>query len=195
MQPRPASPHRALTGVPLSTESWGPFCAKKQGPDSTVIDNHCASAAGKTELPVGGYHIPMFFYGPGLVKPGHISTLVSQIDLPPTILRALGANGESHFFGRAKGGSKPDNECAFISNYQSLGYMMNGTLFVLRPKGVVESYPWIRPPSLHVPPQWTHSCVTRRLPTIRRRRATSKQAHSAPLGRRADEIHELEMIE
>ncbi len=105
-----------------------------------ITADHCASAAGKTELPVGGYHIPMFFYGPGLVKPGHISTLVSQIDLPPTILRAVGASGESHFFGRAIDGSKPDNERAFISNYQSLGYMKNGTLTVLRPKGVVESY-------------------------------------------------------
>ena len=41
---RPAPPDRALTGVPLDTESRGPFCAKKQGPDSVVIDKWAANA-------------------------------------------------------------------------------------------------------------------------------------------------------
>jgi hypothetical protein len=52
VQPRPASPDRALTGVPLNTESRGPFCAKKQGPDSVVIDNQ----SGRKKFSAGHIH-------------------------------------------------------------------------------------------------------------------------------------------
>lgn len=105
-----------------------------------ITADHCASAAGKTELPVSGYHIPMVFYGPGIVKVGHASPMLSQMDIPPTLLRILGAAGESHFFGQAYDGRTSHDERAFISNYESLGYLKNGLLTVLRPKRVVESY-------------------------------------------------------
>ncbi|MGE0281093.1 MAG: hypothetical protein AB7P20_10860, partial [Rhizobiaceae bacterium] len=38
VQPRPAPPDRALTGVPLTTQQGGPFYVKIGGPDSVVID-------------------------------------------------------------------------------------------------------------------------------------------------------------
>ena len=44
------------------------------------------------------------------------------------------------FFGRAITGGTPIDERAFISNYQSLGYLKNGLLTVLRPKGLVQSF-------------------------------------------------------
>ena len=105
-----------------------------------ITADHCASAAGKTELPVSGYHIPMVFYGPGLVKPGHVSQTLSQMDIPPTLLHVLGVAGDNHFFGQAFDGTTAHDDRAFISNYELLGYLKNGTLTVLRPKRVVESY-------------------------------------------------------
>ena len=97
-----------------------------------ITADHCASAAGNTELPVSGYHIPMIFYGPELVRPGHLSSMVSQLDIPPTLLRILGFGGEDYFFGRAIDGRPQRDERAFISNYQSLGYLKGGILTVLR---------------------------------------------------------------
>jgi phosphoglycerol transferase MdoB-like AlkP superfamily enzyme len=35
-----------------------------------VTADHCSSAAGKTRLPVEGYHIPAIFYGPQIIRPG-----------------------------------------------------------------------------------------------------------------------------
>src|SRR5690606_35067676 len=41
VQPRPASPDRALTGVPFTSSNRGPFYTKRRGPVSTVIDRAC----------------------------------------------------------------------------------------------------------------------------------------------------------
>lgn len=62
-----------------------------------IVADHCASAAGKTKLPVAGYHIPMIMYAPQLLKPGKYTDLVSQIDIAPTLLDVLGVEGDSHF--------------------------------------------------------------------------------------------------
>lgn len=104
-----------------------------------ILADHCASAAGKTRLPVDRYHIPMFFYAPDLLAPARYERLMSQIDLPPTLLQAMGLKGGAHFFGRSIfDGEAPER--VFISNYQELGYLKNDILTVLRPKRQVESY-------------------------------------------------------
>lgn len=107
-----------------------------------IVADHCASAAGKTKLPVDKYHIPVMFYAPDLLKPGHDKRLISQIDLAPTILDLLGANGSRHFFGQSifEAEHKQLPQRAFISNYQELGYYRDDTLIVLSPKKKVQAY-------------------------------------------------------
>ena len=67
------------------------------------------------------------------MKPGHITRLISQIDLPPTLFDVLGMEGDDHFFGSAVA-SRKNLASAFISNYQSLGYYKQDVLTVLKPK-------------------------------------------------------------
>lgn len=105
-----------------------------------ITADHCASVAGKSKLPVAGYHIPLIFYAPGLIKPDTFDTPVSQIDLAPTIVELLGKRGDDHFFGRSFFEHGEPLKRVFISNYQSLGYLRNNVLTVLLPKGQVESY-------------------------------------------------------
>ena len=105
-----------------------------------VTADHCASVAGKSELPVEKYQIPMIWYGPGLVKPGSFQGMVSQLDVPPTLLGVLGVKGDDHFFGQSVFAQKPALMRAFISNYQALGYLKHGILTVLQPKRRVEAY-------------------------------------------------------
>jgi phosphoglycerol transferase MdoB-like AlkP superfamily enzyme len=105
-----------------------------------IVADHCASAAGKTRLPVTGYHIPLIFYAPGLLKPAVFSPVVSQIDIAPTLMEVLGKNGSAQFFGRSFFEPGPAQQRAFISNYQALGYLKDNLLTVLLPKQVVESY-------------------------------------------------------
>jgi phosphoglycerol transferase MdoB-like AlkP superfamily enzyme len=105
-----------------------------------IVADHCASAAGKTRLPVTGYHIPLIFYAPGLLKPAVFSPVVSQIDIAPTLMEVLGKNGSAQFYGRSFFEPGPAPQRAFISNYQALGYLKDNLLTVLLPKQAVESY-------------------------------------------------------
>ena len=107
-----------------------------------IVADHCSSAAGKTKLPVEKYHIPLFFYAPDLLSPGHYSRIVSQIDIAPTLLDILGAKGSHHFFGQSMFEAQHKNlpQRAFISNYQELGYYKNDTLIVLSPRQKTEVY-------------------------------------------------------
>lgn len=82
----------------------------------------------------------MIFYAPKLLAPGIYPRLVSQIDIPPTILDLLGAEGDDHFFGQSMFEDQNLPERAFISNYQELGYYKNGLLTVLMPKQRVAAY-------------------------------------------------------
>lgn len=105
-----------------------------------IVADHCASAAGKTKLPVAGYHIPMILYAPGLLRPGHNDELASQIDIPPTLLDVMNLPGGERFFGQSLFKQDPQNRRAFISNYQELGYLKAGKLIVLGPKKHVETF-------------------------------------------------------
>ncbi len=106
-----------------------------------IVADHCASAAGKSKLPVPGYHIPMVMYAPKLLKPGKYKELVSQIDIAPTLIDVLGVEGDDHFFGTSVfEQGKNFQRRAFISNYQELGYFTQNQLTVLGPKQKVETF-------------------------------------------------------
>lgn len=105
-----------------------------------VVADHCASSAGKTELPVDRYHIPLIVYAPGHVKPAKVDRLASQIDVGPTLLGLLNFDYDTRFLGHDVLHTPPEEDRAFISNYQSLGYLKRGILTVLRPKQQVAAY-------------------------------------------------------
>ncbi len=98
-----------------------------------IVADHCASAAGKTALPVEGYAIPAFIWNPTLIPPRTIGTLCSQIDLPPTLLGLMNWNYPTRFYGRDILRLAPDQGRAFISTYQKLGYLKGDRLEVLEP--------------------------------------------------------------
>jgi len=106
-----------------------------------IVADHCASVAGKTRLPVEHYRIPVIFYAPKLVAPGgEFTATMSQVDLPPTILDVLHADGEDDFFGRSVFELPRTPARAFISNYQELGYLKNDVLTVLSLNRRVEAF-------------------------------------------------------
>ncbi len=96
-----------------------------------IVADHSAKAAGKTDLPPSRYHIPMIWYGPGLIKPGKVNRLMSQIDVAPSLLSWLGIDYTSGLFGYDIFNLEPGRERAFISTYQKLGYLKAGRLVVL----------------------------------------------------------------
>lgn len=105
-----------------------------------IVADHCASSAGKTEMPVSKYHIPMLIYSPHNIQPGTMNRLMSQIDVGPTVLGLLNFSYTSKFFGYDMNQLEVGRERAFISTYQSLGYLTNSGLIVLSPQFKTESF-------------------------------------------------------
>ncbi|MCX7770257.1 MAG: LTA synthase family protein [Proteobacteria bacterium] len=96
-----------------------------------IVADHCASSAGRLALPVNKYHIPLLIYSPRYIKPIALDKQSSQIDLAPTILGLLNFNYKSKFYGKNILRMKREDERAFISTYQRLGYMKGNRLIVL----------------------------------------------------------------
>lgn len=103
-----------------------------------IIADHCASSAGKTQLPLDKYRIPAFIYSPGM-KAAKYNQLMSQIDIMPTLFGLLHFNYKSKFFGQDvfKSDYKPR---AFIATYQDLGMIRDNILTILSPKQQVKQY-------------------------------------------------------
>ncbi len=117
--------------------------AKKPWYDHTlfvIVADHCASSAGKTQLPVNKYHIPMIIFSPGNIATGTQDRLMSQIDVAPTLLGLLNFSYDSKFFGYDMYTLPPGNERAFVSTYQLLGFLKNDSLVVLAPNRPAEVY-------------------------------------------------------
>lgn len=94
-----------------------------------ILADHQAGSAGKRALPVERYHIPLWIYAPAQLQPQRISTLASQIDLPPTLLGLLNMSYRSSFFGRDILRNPPQR--ALIANYQNLGLFDGKRLAIL----------------------------------------------------------------
>lgn len=105
-----------------------------------IVADHQASSAGHTALPVHRYHIPCLIYAPGLIAPGECRRLISQMDLPPTLLGMLGVSYDSTFLGRDIARVPEGSERAFIGTYQSLGYIRGDRLVVLSPQRRADVY-------------------------------------------------------
>jgi phosphoglycerol transferase MdoB-like AlkP superfamily enzyme len=105
-----------------------------------IVADHCASSAGKVELPVDKYHIPLIIYSPGNIAPGKFEKLTAQIDIGPSILGLLNFSYKSKFFGQDVFKMKDDQQRAFISTYQSLGYIKNNKLVILDPNKKISTF-------------------------------------------------------
>ncbi|MBU4033352.1 MAG: LTA synthase family protein [Proteobacteria bacterium] len=104
-----------------------------------IVADHCGGSAGRQEIPVQRYHIPMIFYGPGIIKSGVNSTLASQVDLGPTLFGLLQWQYHSKFFGKDIL-AYDFTPRAFIGNYQRLGYLENGYLAILNERQGIAQY-------------------------------------------------------
>jgi phosphoglycerol transferase MdoB-like AlkP superfamily enzyme len=98
-----------------------------------IVADHCASVAGRRELEVRKYEIPLFIWSPGNVAPRKFDTMMSQVDVAPTVLGLLGADYLSRFVG-TDALAPTYLPRAFISNYQKVAMLRpDGLLTVLKP--------------------------------------------------------------
>jgi phosphoglycerol transferase MdoB-like AlkP superfamily enzyme len=106
-----------------------------------IVADHCASSAGRTELPVKQYHIPLLIYAPGGQIPvRHIKTITSQMDYAPTLLGLLNWIYPSRFLGHDVLHIDPKEGHALVGNYQKLGHIEDGEFVILKPIRKSASY-------------------------------------------------------
>ncbi|GAA4773357.1 sulfatase-like hydrolase/transferase [Flavobacterium hankyongi] len=97
-----------------------------------ILADHCASSAGKTELPVDKYHIPAMIFDSttlGKINP----VLMSQIDIMPTLFGMLNFNYKSKFYGQDVNIPYFEQR-ALIATYQDLGLIKQNKLTIISPK-------------------------------------------------------------
>ncbi|MDD0975294.1 LTA synthase family protein [Pseudomonas fontis] len=105
--------------------------------DNTIfifVADHTAGSAGKEDLPVQNYQIPLFIYAPKLIEAREVSKLASQIDLAPTLLGLLNMSYTSTFFGRDLMLEDTLPPRVLIGNYQHLGLFDGKDLAILSPR-------------------------------------------------------------
>ncbi len=103
-----------------------------------IVADHCASSAGKTELPLEKYRIPALIYSSD-IKPQKYTQLMSQIDIMPTLFGLLNFDYESKFFGQDV--LKPNYQPrALIATYQDLGLIKDNVLTILSPKRQIKQF-------------------------------------------------------
>ncbi len=141
-----SSPGKRRGGVKYADYAIGRFiemASQKPWFDNTIflfVADHCARSAGKAKIPVYRYHIPAIIYAPKIISPQRVDTLVSQIDMAPTLLAMLGLQADDHFIGRDIMRMAPEDGRALLSTYQNLGYLKGDVMTVLLPKGKIETF-------------------------------------------------------
>lgn len=104
-----------------------------------IVADHCASSAGKTELPMDKYRIPAMVFSDGFIQPQKFTQLMSQIDVMPTVFGLLNFSYQSKFLGQDVF-SPTFQPKAYIATYQDLGFIKDNTLTVLSPVNKVKQY-------------------------------------------------------
>lgn len=104
-----------------------------------IVADHCASSAGKTELPLDKYRIPGMIFSEGFIAPRQFNQLMSQIDVMPTLFGLLNFNYQSKFLGQDvfSGSFQPK---AYVATYQDLGLIKDNYLTVISPTKKVRQY-------------------------------------------------------
>lgn len=106
-----------------------------------IVADHCASSAGKTDLPVERYHIPLLIWSPAHIPAQKVDRLMSQMDIAPTLLGLLNFSYTSNFMGVDVFTTPQGPQRAFIATYQGLGYLTPDRLVILRPRKQPEVQP------------------------------------------------------
>lgn len=98
------------------------------------VADHTAGSAGREDLPVANYHIPLFVYSPKHINPAEYADVASQIDVAPTLLGLMNMDYVSTFFGRNLLREDHAQGRALLGNYQHLGLFDGHDLAILSPR-------------------------------------------------------------
>ena len=96
-----------------------------------IVADHGARVYGREEIPVQSYEIPFLVYSPAHVPPGRVATVVSQLDVAPTILGLLNISYDSTFFGRDALLAEPGRELVPLNHNRDVALLARHALVEL----------------------------------------------------------------
>jgi phosphoglycerol transferase MdoB-like AlkP superfamily enzyme len=96
-----------------------------------VVADHGARVYGKAEIPLESYEIPMMIYAPKHIAPRRVDTLMTQIDIAPTVLGMLGMPYEAPFFGQDVLHTDPASRIALFSHDHDVAIYRGGRIAVM----------------------------------------------------------------
>ncbi len=96
-----------------------------------IAGDHGARVYGRAQIPVSNYTIPFVVHAPGMIAAQRVDTLVSQVDIGPTVLGLLRLNYESWLPGRDILRMGPDDGYAIFNHNRNVAMMRNDELAVL----------------------------------------------------------------
>ena len=142
----PAKGGGRAAGVRYADYSIGYFlreAAKQPWFDDTifvVVADHGARVYGKADIPLHSYEIPLMIYSPKHLAPRRVDTLMSQIDVAPTVLGLLGLPYEAPFFGQDVLHTPEASRIALFSHDHDVAIYRDGKLAVLGLGGKPRDY-------------------------------------------------------
>jgi len=105
-----------------------------------IIADHDARANGSVPVPVSHFHIPAVIVGEG-IEAKQDDRIVSNIDMPPTLLSLIGVNNISPMIGHdLTKFLDPKFERAMMQFSKNFGYLTNEKLVVLQPEKQAIAY-------------------------------------------------------
>ena len=91
-----------------------------------IVGDHGARVYGREDIPLRSYEIPFIVWNPRHVAPRRVDTLVSQLDVAPTVLGLLNLSYDSAFFG--KDALAPGPRWALLNHNRDIALFRGNTL-------------------------------------------------------------------
>ena len=107
-----------------------------------IVADHDARVGGANLVPLRHFHIPALILGAG-VQPRSDDRLVSQIDLPPTLLSIAGLRTEHPMIGHDL--TRAGGDRAMMQYNENYGYLKDDRLVVLEPHRAPTQYRYTAP--------------------------------------------------
>ena len=96
-----------------------------------IVADHGARVYGKQDIPLKTYEIPLLFYSPKHIKPRRVDSLMTQIDIAPTLMGLLGLPYSAPWFGQDALNTPATGRIAFFSHNHNVALLRDSQLTTL----------------------------------------------------------------
>lgn len=96
-----------------------------------IVADHGARVYGRQEIPLKTYEIPLLIYSPKHIAPRRVDSLMTQIDIAPTLMGLLGLPYTAPWFGQDALRVPETGRVAFFSHNHDVAILRNDELAIL----------------------------------------------------------------